>query len=284
TMEAYADAKRQIYLHQSERGVLVLPLALGSAEQWFGVRGAGQRLTFSLQADDAADAWVDHAGMIFLNGEPVLDQRDICVPGAHNLANVLVAMLLTHRFGIPIDCIQRAVREFSGVEHRLEPVRTLHQVCYVNDTTATNPAAAQAALLSQTRPVVLIAGGSDKGLALEELAQGIVQRVRVLVLLAGSATASLHAAVQHALIQQSEKSDMPTDLTILGPFSDFELAVQAAQHAAVPGDVVLLSPGCASFGMFHNEFHRGEEFRRIVCQVLSSDGIADRGQTDGSRL
>jgi UDP-N-acetylmuramoylalanine--D-glutamate ligase len=183
--------------------------------------------------------------------EVLLEHADVRLIGRHNLINIAAAAALACSFGIPAVAIRAAVREFQGVEHRLEPIRTVGGITYVNDTAATAPEAAIAAIESFDRPIVLIAGGSDKNLPFEKLAEIIAARVKAVVLLQGSATAKLLA-------------ELPTSLNISGPYESLELAMQQAQQLAATGDIVLLSPGCASFGMFRNEFHRGEEFRRIV--------------------
>jgi UDP-N-acetylmuramoylalanine--D-glutamate ligase len=131
-------------------------------------------------------------------------------------------------------------------------------VSYVNDTAATAPEAAIAALQSFQAPIILIAGGADKQLPFAELAQAMIRYARAVVLLTGTATPKLQAALAEQLPQAEQKP------AIYGPFDDFEQAIETAAAIAQVGEIVLLSPGCASFGMFRNEFHRGEEFRRIV--------------------
>jgi UDP-N-acetylmuramoylalanine--D-glutamate ligase len=179
------------------------------------------------------------------------------------------------------------------VEHRLETVRELDSVRYVNDTAATAPEAAIAALHSFDRPLVLIAGGADKNLPFHELAAAMRARARAVVLLNGTATPKLLEALRATEDERPRTKDQgrvaelqsPTTAGgqgsneigqfaafgpssfVFGPYDDFEQAVRAARGLAQPGDVVLLSPGCASFGMFRNEFHRGEEFRRIVSEL-----------------
>jgi UDP-N-acetylmuramoylalanine--D-glutamate ligase len=132
-------------------------------------------------------------------------------------------------------------------------VAEINGVRYVNDTTSTAPAAALAALAALDGPIVLIAGGADKNLDFGELGAAIARQVKALILLEGTATGKLAAAVL------AVKADL-----IAGRFHDLRAAVQAAQDIARPGDTVLLSPGCASFGMFANEFERGERFKAIV--------------------
>jgi UDP-N-acetylmuramoylalanine--D-glutamate ligase len=273
SMEEYARAKQQIFLHQTAQGVLVLhedllaPSPEATAQGWQAAADTapGRCLTMGARPGSQADCHISPEGQVMFGGEPVLHVDEIRLAGAHNRDNVLAAVALARSFGISPASIRAAVQEFGGVVHRLEVVRTLGGVQYVNDTTATNPVAAQAALRSFDASLVLLAGGADKRLALDELAYDIAQRVRVLVLLAGSATAALHEAVRH--------HDAAGRLTVLGPYDDFAAAIRAARENAAPGEVVLLSPGCASFGMFHNEFHRGDEFRRLVNELETMDGI-----------
>ncbi len=260
-MAAYANAKWQIVAHQGADGIAVLPYELAGAAEghWATLPYAGRRMTFSPD-HPAADATIDAAGIFRLHGAPLLHPNDLRLPGAHNRANALGAAALAYSFGVDADAIGAAVRGFAGVEHRLELVRELQGVRYVNDTTATNPAATLAALAAIDTPLVLIAGGADKELDFSALGPAIQRRVKALVLLDGTATARLADAVQGV----GKPRDAPLRPPILGPYSDFTAAIAAAQAAADVGDTVLLSPGCASFGMFRNEFQRGEEFRRIV--------------------
>lgn len=285
TLAAYAEAKRQIYRWQSGGGMVVLNEALRTANDslpdpdiWFALPPSSTLRTFSARPDSTADCRVTRDGRIEYGGEQVCDVNDIQLPGDHNLANVLAAAALARSFGVNAVHIRQAVRSFTGVEHRLELVRELDGVRYVNDTTATNPAAAQVALASFEAPIVLLAGGADKQLDFAALADTIVRRVKVVVLLAGSATERLAQAIRARLHEEatrqahgSARHDAVSPhrlVTVVGPYDDFTAAIRTAQNLAAPGDVVLLSPGCASFGMFRNEFHRGEEFRRVVTHEL----------------
>jgi UDP-N-acetylmuramoylalanine--D-glutamate ligase len=269
TMEEYARAKRQIFWHQESPSVVVLNHA--EVDFWLAGRGYGGSegahsavVTFSTAGDSGADCVPTRDGGVVCYGERLFDIADIRLPGEHNLANVLAATALVHSFGLERSALVAGVRGFGGVEHRLEVVRELDGVRYVNDTTATNPAAALAALSSFDAPLVFIAGGADKGLEFGALPRRIVERVRVLVLLDGSATPRLEREVREVLAQGGGGCLQ----AIVGPFDDFGAAIAAAREEAAAGDVVLLSPGCASFGMFRNEFHRGDEFRRIVQSEL----------------
>ncbi len=198
------------------------------------------------------------------NGEAVCYSADIHLEGEHNRANVAAAVALAKCYRAPVSSavIRQALAKFRAVPDRLEYVREFNGVRYINDTTATTPTATCAALRAMRQPVVLLAGGADKQLDFDELAALVAgQRdkgerwVKAVVLLQGSATPRLIAALA------------ATGVKPAGIYDALEPAVQHAVHIAEAGDVVLLSPACASFGMFVNEFDRGEQFRRIVSAL-----------------
>ena len=147
---------------------------------------------------------------------------------------------------------------FRGVPDRLELIRTLGGVRFYNDTTSTTPASTVAALNAVGGPVVLIAGGADKGLDFAALAPVVAAHTHAVALLEGTATDLM------------ERQFRAGNVNVLGRYSDFEEAVRAAWKAAPPGGAVLLSPATASFGMFRNEFERGERFRDIVARLVEN--------------
>lgn len=270
TIEAYIRAKEEIWRYQRPGDTVVLnadsPVMrrMAVVEQrprdvvWFaGAEGTethdreGIRGTF-WRGDELI--WRDRSATGSTTQTVICTRDDVRLPGVHNLANVAAATAAACAFGVAPECIQRAVRAFTGVEHRLEFVRELDGVRYVNDTAATAPEAAIAALRTFDAPIVLIAGGADKNLPFDAFAREIARRAKAVILLRGTATPKLLEAL-HAVHAST---------TIVGPYDDFEQALNTARRIAEPGDIVLLSPGCASFGMFRNEFHRGEAFRRIV--------------------
>ncbi|HJZ47377.1 MAG TPA: UDP-N-acetylmuramoyl-L-alanine--D-glutamate ligase [Roseiflexaceae bacterium] len=306
TMRAYAEAKDQIFLHQRETDVAVFNssgLAYSNVYEgpnygWTFWKTPAKKIWFLGELSDEDDdlqpgqhftqrdafaAWhnddlvwehqlpIGETGFYDWAEEPICSIRDIRLHGAHNLGNIAAAAALAKAFGITNDSIRNAIRNFTGVEHRLEFVREIDGVRYVNDTAATAPEAAIAALRSFDRPIVLIAGGADKNLPLDDLAREIALGAKAVVLLKGSATAHLQRELkmknEELKNQLGEKqfSIFNSQFSII--HEDFEKAIDTARSLAAPGDVVLLSPGCASFGMFRNEFHRGEEFRRIVHQL-----------------
>ena len=255
TMAEYGEAKRQIFLHQQPGDVLVLNQADATIAAWASDT-LGSVIWFSTQRSHQAQIICDERGL-WLSDTLVCPGDEIRLAGVHNRANIAAAAALATAFGVTPANIRQALRSFSGVEHRLELVREIGGVRYINDTAATVPEAAIAALNSFSAPIVLICGGADKRLEFAVMAQAVLARAKAVLLLDGTATPRLAQALDAA-----HTADSPP---ISGPFADFAAAVQAAHNQAQPGDVVLLSPGCASFGMFRNEFHRGEEFRRIVA-------------------
>jgi UDP-N-acetylmuramoylalanine--D-glutamate ligase len=232
TMAAYLDAKKHIYRYQGTDGIL----ALNRDDEM--LRGLGSEAPGYLVWYGADD--------------DVPGASESRLRGRHNRANMAAAAALAAALGVGRAAIEAAVREFPGVPYRQELIRELNGVQYVNDTAATTPDAAIAALEVMDRPVVLIAGGADKELEFERFGEAVRrldERLKAVALLEGSATQKMAPAF-------GEKA--------AGPFTEFRAAVEWAKEVADTGDVVLLSPGCASFGMFRNEFDRGDQFNEIV--------------------
>ncbi|MBT5503547.1 UDP-N-acetylmuramoyl-L-alanine--D-glutamate ligase [Candidatus Falkowbacteria bacterium] len=179
------------------------------------------------------------------------------VDGAHNLENLSAALAVGKILGFTKKHMRDSIEAFSGIEHRLEKVGTVNDIKFINDTTSTTPIAGKMALNSVEPPVILLAGGATKNLNLTEFARTIVKKVKVVVLLEGSATDEL----EKKIIKYGGKN------IIAGRYNDFKKAIEHAYSLSLPGDTILLSPGCASFGMFINEFDRGEQFKTFVKQL-----------------
>jgi UDP-N-acetylmuramoylalanine--D-glutamate ligase len=190
---------------------------------------------------------------------PFLYADDIHLRGAHNLGNVQAATLAAERIGVDRETIARAVASFGGVPHRLELVRMVNGVTWVNDSASTAPMAGVAALRSFDQPIILIAGGNSKNLDPSEYAAEAVARAKHIVLLAGNASEEFAEALRAAAHTQGRTDDF-----LEGPYDSLPYAIKRARAAASPGDVALLSPGFTSFGMFLNEFDRGNQFRALV--------------------
>jgi UDP-N-acetylmuramoylalanine--D-glutamate ligase len=183
------------------------------------------------------------------------------MPGAHNRVNALAAVAAARAMGLPLDAIRRGLAGFAGVPHRLEVIRELRGVTYVNDTAATAPDASVAAIETfaakkKSGRIVLVAGGADKNLPFDAWARVAARHAKHLVLFDGSATPKMEAALSTA--------GLSVPIAIVRSMR--EALGEAAKHAE-KGDVVLLSPGCASFGIFRNEFDRGDQFVALVKKL-----------------
>ncbi|MBI5303112.1 MAG: UDP-N-acetylmuramoyl-L-alanine--D-glutamate ligase [Chloroflexi bacterium] len=253
----YADAKRIIFQYQQPGDFLVLNFDNKASTKL--ARGFGTLVWTSsshVLKGVAGSACREREWLVWKwDGatHKVLRVNDLRMPGEHTLANALTAIALASLAGATPEQCADALREFRGVPHRQEFVRELNGVRYINDTTATAPAATIVAIETfapSATGIVLIAGGASKSLAFDELARVIASKVRAVILLEGSATDQLASVLSNEIIA--------------GRFDNLERAVARAREIAQEGQVVLLSPGCASFGMFANEFERGEQFRQIV--------------------
>lgn len=249
---SYARAKAGIVRHQRAEDVAVLNYD-NSVTKKFGARAPGAVYWFSLKKRVRGVSRVGER-IMWRDGskaQELFRVSDVRIPGEHNLANAMAAATAARAVGVPATAIRAAIRSFTGLHDRLEYVRTVHGVTYINDTTSTSPQATQAALHAlASRQVVLIAGGVDKNLPYNSLARDVRRYMRALVLLPGSATVKLQRALRgfkHQLLARS----MPE-------------AVKLARTLVPPNGVVLLSPGAASFNLFKHEFDRGEAFRRAV--------------------
>jgi len=176
------------------------------------------------------------------------------MPGDHNLENIAAAIQVGKIFKLSLAKMKPVLCKFPGVEHRLEYVRAIKGIAFYNDTTSTTPISGQLALQAIKKPSVLICGGADKKLDLTEFAREIVHTAKAVVLLEGTATNDLQNK-----ICKFGGADL-----IFGRFNNLKNAVEHARFLAKKGDAILLSPGCASFGMFKNEYDRGERFKKIV--------------------
>lgn len=260
-LDEYAWAKAQIFLHQTPRDHLILNFDNGISTR-LRPKAIGQVTWFSRTRPLKEGALVERGTLVWKaqGGRAQVLAASELLAGEHNLENALAALATTAVWGAPIETIAAALREFRGVPHRLEVVRELNGVRYINDTTATAPHATIAALktiVPTANTIYLIAGGSDKGLPYQELAREIGATPTQLILVQGSATEQLERALHEAGLGER----------IQARAASLEEAVEFGHAHARAGDVVLLSPGAASFGMFANEFARGDAFRARVEEL-----------------
>jgi UDP-N-acetylmuramoylalanine--D-glutamate ligase len=262
TMEAYAAAKSYLLRFQPGDGVAVLCKDdAGSRSLQPVVQG---RLRWFSMERPVKDGAFLHREQIWIsrgddNGQKICDASEIKLRGRHNILNVLAAVTLADSVGIPVEAIQRAVTTFTGVEHRLEPVGTVAGVHYINDSIATAPERAIAALRAFEEPLVLLAGGRDKDLVWDEWAREVTARAKAVVLFG-----ELAGLLQSVLKDAAETSGREVTMVRVATLAD---AVAAGAVLARPGDVVLLSPGGTSFDAFADFAQRGEVFRQLVQEL-----------------
>jgi UDP-N-acetylmuramoylalanine--D-glutamate ligase len=255
SMDSYAADKALIFQHQRPDDWVIL-----SADDPFSRAYAPPRpdrcLRITAGVEAGADGRVnDGAGILRLPDGPAdpveLVPPEIHIVGEHQRCNLLFAGAAAYLAGVGPARIRDRLAAFPGIAHRLEHVGTAAGIAYYNDSAATIPEAAESAVASFDAPVHLIAGGSDKGLSLDAFTR-ICSRAASTHLLAGSATPRIASLLREA------------KLPFGGPHDSLRAALDEATAAASAGEVVLLSPGCASFGMFRNEFDRGDQFRLLV--------------------
>jgi len=248
SMADYAAAKRGIVAGQRAGDYAVLNR--DDPAIWaFREATPARVLPFGREDAGTDGAWL-YGAMLrwrFAGVEYACPRERLRAPGEHSALNALAAGLAALALGAPFAAVEAGLDRFAGVRDRLEVIAEVAGVTYVNDTTATAPAAAVAALRAIDRPVVLIAGGSEKRTDFADFAREAAARAKALVLLAGDATPRLRAALLAAGVAEAR---------LHGPAGSMEEAVSIATHLASPRDVVLLSPACASFGMFRDEFHK----------------------------
>ncbi|MCL2374198.1 MAG: UDP-N-acetylmuramoyl-L-alanine--D-glutamate ligase [Treponema sp.] len=285
TMEAYVNDKRIIYHDQDDRDITV-----AGTDEWgrsFHRESRARRITFSQEplGDGITGGWIaDPAGPAFARLWEIPDEsyafakscafiksgafaRNAAagsiveivpdrplIPGYHQKRNLLAAALALLDLGIPAEFIRESLGRFPGVEHRLEFFHEAGGIRFYNDSAATIPEAAASAVRAFEKPPVFVAGGADKDLDFTLLAQA-AQNAKAVILLAGTGTVKITALLDSARVKYR------------GPFDSPEAAAEAALQAAAPGDTVLLSPGCASFGMFLNEFDRGRKWKEAVRRL-----------------
>lgn len=259
-MDEYVEAKKNILLHQNAFSRTVLnrddPITEGFRKD---VRG--QSLGFSMTRRLHNGAWVDDSGFLHMAYRgmdvPIINKKEIAVIGDHNVSNYLAAITAVWGY-VGVDSICKVAREFGGVEHRIEFVRELDGVKYYNDSIASSPTRTIAGLKAFQQKVILIAGGYDKHIPFEPLAPYVTERVKALIL-CGATAQKIENCIKDF---EGYKGDPP-----IIRVDNLEEAVSAAHKAAQPGDIVTLSPACASFDAFPNFVARGNYFKELVNKL-----------------
>ena len=251
SMEQYAASKARVFKNQRDDDVLLYNID----DAWTNtmvLNAHCRTIGFSVRQKLAEGAFVEDGNLVTSIGgtrTKIIEIDRIFIKGVHNLYNSMAAVLVGQLLGVDVSNIQSTLKTFEGVEHRLEFIRRINNVSYYNDSKATNVDSVWFALQSFKEPIVLFLGGRDKGNDYSRLSDLVRKQVKAIVAIGESAD----------LVEQSFKG-----VTVIKKASSMEEAVDLGRNLAQPGDVVLLSPACASFDWFKNYEHRGEVFKQLV--------------------
>jgi UDP-N-acetylmuramoylalanine--D-glutamate ligase len=254
-MESYVEAKKNIIRYQTDEDYVILNWDDQRLREW-AKEARSKVLWYSLHDRPASGASLegDEALLKIDSKKEKIDLSGRRLPGRHNLENILAASCAAFVLGVKGKDIEKAIQSFSGLEHRIEFVSEIKGVKYYNDSIATTPESAVAGLKTFESPIVLIAGGYDKKIPLESFAQECVKRCKCVILMGETAPTLVE------LIAKLKEGTLPEVFLI----PSLENAVKLAEKVACPGDVVLLSPACASYDMFENFQERGKLFKALV--------------------
>lgn len=257
-MQEYIDAKKNILTYQSSNGVAVLGYE-NETSRSFKADVRGELRWFSRLNPVDNGACLNSEGWLCIakNGklEPVVPKSEVALRGEHNIENLLAAFA-TVRDALPVAVMAETARSFTGVEHRIEPVRMLNGVMWYNDSIATSPTRVIAGLRAFNQKLIVIAGGYDKNIPFQPMAKDVVERVKVLILM-GPTAHKIEAAVK-AEPGFAESGPAIYHVENMGQ------AVQKAYALAHPDDIVTLSPACASFDAYPNFEARGQHYKQLV--------------------
>jgi UDP-N-acetylmuramoylalanine--D-glutamate ligase len=260
TMAAYREAKARILEYQLSQDMAVL--GRDDPGAWaLRDRVRGRLLTFGLQPGAEEGAFI-HRQRIWLRMEGA--EREVCrlgdirMPGQHNLLNMAAACALAGAAGAGVEAMRQAILTFTGLPHRLELVAEARGVRWVNDSIATSPERALAAVRAVPGPIILLLGGRDKDLPWDSFGREIAGRVERIILFGEAAE-----KIERALRAQEDEMELPPMLQAAG----LAQAVSLASRLSHPGSTVLLAPGCTSFDEFRDFEERGERFRQLVKEL-----------------
>lgn len=253
TMENYIDAKARVFMNQTSEDFCVLNY------DDLGVRALAQKVNakkifFSRLEKIDGGIYLDENNNIVIDIDEnvvLLNKDELSLPGNHNLENCMAAIGISYVSKVSLEVIKEVLRTFGGVEHRQEFVRNVNNIMFVNDSKATNPDSTIKAIQSYKNPVILIAGGMDKQSSFDELLEIAKENVRALVLLGETASN----------IYECAKNKGFNDVHVV---KNMEEAVKTSYEIANSGEVVLLSPACASWDMYKNFEVRGKDFKDNV--------------------
>ena len=252
TMEAYIQAKKNVAINQTAEDTCVLNYE-DKVLREFGETLQTKVLYFSSKRKLDKGIYLEDGNIIYRNPDECLvcNVKELKLLGVHNYENVMAAVAMAAAYGVPMDSVRKTIKEFTGVEHRIEFVAEKNGVAYYNDSKGTNPDAAIRGIQAMNRPTYLIGGGYDKQSEYKEWIESFDGKVKKLLLI---------GQTREKIAKEAEECGF-TDIMLLDTFED---AVLTAAKLAEPGEAVLLSPACASWGMFKNYEERGDKFKEIV--------------------
>ncbi|WP_238903209.1 UDP-N-acetylmuramoyl-L-alanine--D-glutamate ligase [Clostridium sp. YIM B02506] len=255
-MDEYVDAKKNIFKYQEKEDLLVLNIDNEITKSFIG-EAKGHVKTFSSKEELKDGAYL-RDGYLYIRDKKIINKDEIVIKGTHNIENYLAAFLVTED-EVSIESMINVARNFKGVAHRCELIREVEGVKYYNDSIASSPTRTLAGLKAFDEKVILIAGGYDKHIPFEPLAQEGHEYIKELILL-GATKYKIKEVFDK--IKEDKGIDIPVNIV-----ESLEEAVKKAKDIAKDGDIVTLSPACASFDMFTNFEIRGNKFRDIVNSI-----------------
>lgn len=257
-MDEYVEAKKNIILHQNAFSRTVLNYD-NEITNSFKEYVRGQSLGFSMERRVKNGAWLDEGGYLHMSyrgiDAPIMHRNDIAILGDHNVENYLTAISAVWGY-VSTENIRKVAKEFAGVEHRIEFVREKDGVKYYNDSIASSPTRTIAGLKAFDKKVILLAGGYDKHIPFEPMAPYVTEKVKLLLLCGPTAD-----AIEAAVMSDENYSDGCPEII---KTASLEESIELAHKRAVSGDIVTLSPACASFDAFPNFAARGKFFKEKV--------------------
>lgn len=255
-MEEYVDSKKNIFKYQTEMDILVLNRG-NEITYSFVPEAKGDVRLFSSRTSLKSDAYYEN-GVLYLLGKPICNKEDILIKGMHNVENFLASFLAVSG-EVSLETMRQVAYNLKSVEHRNEFIRELDGVKYYNDSIGSSPTRTLATISVFEKPVILIAGGYDKHIPFEPLAEEGYDKIKELILL-GATKEKIKAVFDKTL--QGKGLNIPIHIV-----ETLEEAVLKAKEISTKGDYVVLSPACASFDMFTNFEVRGNRFKDIVINL-----------------
>ncbi|MFQ6617864.1 MAG: UDP-N-acetylmuramoyl-L-alanine--D-glutamate ligase [Fidelibacterota bacterium] len=253
--EDYAATKLKIFSNQTDEDFLIYNADDELLRKVIPVKSRSRLCTFSAIRRNDTSCYIESTEIVFTHEGVklrIMPVTKLALKGEHNLYNAMAATAAACLSGVNPEPIAEILQEFRGIEHRLEFVREIKGIKFINDSKATNIISLKYALKSFSNPIVLIAGGRHKGDSFKQIAHLIRERVKTLILIGEAADLRENVWGSYTTVKRAKS---------------MEEAVKLATHAAEEGDVVLLSPGCASFDMFENFEHRGNIFKEAVLAL-----------------